>query len=113
MPLRLFIDVHVPYPITKGLRLHSINSVTAQEDGRGQASDEDLLLRAAQPGRPMFSQDADQLRIAADFQSRAVQFSGLIYAHQASRGYGECIERLLILSMVYEEGELDGQVEFL
>jgi hypothetical protein len=113
MPLRLYMDVHVPYPITKGLRLHNIDVITAQEDGRGQADDLDLLMRAAELGRSMFSQDSDLLRIAADFQNRAVKFSGLIYPHQASMGFGECIERLLILSMVYEDGELDGQVEFL
>lgn len=113
MPLRLYMDVHVPYPITKGLRLHGIDIITAQDDGREQTDDESVLLRAHELGRPLFSQDADLLRIASDFQSRAVRFSGLIYAHQASLGFGECIERLLILSMVYEEKELDEKVEFL
>lgn len=113
MPLKLYMDVHVPYAISKGLRLHGVDVVNAQEDARNKAADEDLLLRATELGRAMFSQDTDLLRIAADFQIAGRRFCGVIFAHQGNLGYGLCIERLLLLSLVYEDGDLDNRVEFL
>ena len=40
---RLYMDVHVPLPITVGLRLRGVEVITAQEDGTARFPDPDLL----------------------------------------------------------------------
>jgi len=61
----LYMDVHVPRPITRGLRRRQVDVLTAQEDGTTRWKDADLLNRAAQLDRILFSQDEDLLAEAA------------------------------------------------
>jgi hypothetical protein len=46
----LYMDVHVPFPITAGLRLRGIDLLTAQEDGTTKSDDDELLDRATAVG---------------------------------------------------------------
>jgi hypothetical protein len=62
------MDVHVPRPITRGLRRLGVDVLTAQEDGTGQFNDDVLLDRATELARALFSQDADLLAEAAKRQ---------------------------------------------
>ena len=57
MNVRLYMDVHVPYAVTVALRLRGVDVLTAQEDGATRLSDSDLLDRAAETGRILFTQD--------------------------------------------------------
>ncbi len=41
------MDVHVPYAITRGLRLRGVDVMTAQEDGAGELSDTAILLKTS------------------------------------------------------------------
>jgi hypothetical protein len=43
----LYMDVHVPFAITAGLRLRGVDVLTAQEDGAAELDDDLLLDRAA------------------------------------------------------------------
>ena len=65
MSVALYMDVHVPRPITRGLRRRQVDVLTAQEDGTTRWKDADLLNRAAQLDRILFSQDEDLLAEAA------------------------------------------------
>lgn len=76
------MDVHVPRPITRGLRRHGVEVLTAQEDGTARWEDADLLNRATLLDRVLFSQDEDLLIEAANRQRDRVPFNGLIYAPQ-------------------------------
>ena len=58
------MDHNVPQPITDGLRLRGVDVLTAYEDGAHSLSDSELLDRATELGRLLFSQDADLLREA-------------------------------------------------
>jgi len=60
----LYMDVHVPYAITIGLRLRGVDAVTAQEDDASELDDSTLLDRATELGRVLFTQDDDLLREA-------------------------------------------------
>jgi hypothetical protein len=46
MSLGLYMDVHAPRPITRGLRRRGVDVLTAQEDGAARAPDPELLRRA-------------------------------------------------------------------
>jgi hypothetical protein len=54
MTIALYMDEHVPRAITIGLRLRGVDVLTAQEDGRRNTPDADLLDRATALGRVIF-----------------------------------------------------------
>lgn len=60
--MRLYMDVHVPYAVTTGLRLRGVDVLTAQEDGASELDDPALLDRATELGRVLYTQDDDLLR---------------------------------------------------
>jgi predicted nuclease of predicted toxin-antitoxin system len=64
--LRLYMDVHVDFAITAGLRLRQVDVLTAQEDGTTRLDDEPFLDRAASLNRVLFTQDEDFLTIAGE-----------------------------------------------
>ena len=53
--LALYMDVHVPAGITRALRRRGVDVLTAQEDGTARFLDPDLLDRAADQGRIVFT----------------------------------------------------------
>jgi predicted nuclease of predicted toxin-antitoxin system len=59
MSLGFSMDVHVPRPITRGLRRRGVDVLTALDDGATRLEDPDLLDRATALGRMVFSQDED------------------------------------------------------
>lgn|SRR6185503_9311232 len=79
MSVRLYMDVHVRRSVTNGLRLRGIDVLTAQEDGAGEVDDADLLDRAAELGRVLFTQDEDLLVEAKRRQESDQPFAGVIY----------------------------------
>lgn len=64
MGVSLYMDVHVPFAITAGLRLRGVDVLTAQDDGTTKFLDDKLLDRASAVGRTVFTRDADFLREA-------------------------------------------------
>ena len=65
MPFSIYMDVHIPFAITEGLRRRQIDVLRSQDDGTTQLDDESLLARATELGRLLFTQDEDLLKIAA------------------------------------------------
>jgi len=59
--LRLYTDVHVPRAVVNGLRLRGVDVLTAQEDGSPRLPDDELLDRAGELERVLFTQDTDLL----------------------------------------------------
>lgn len=113
MSLRLYMDVHVPYPITLQLRLRGVAVVTAQEDGAEELTDSMLLDRASSLGCVLFTQDIDFLREATRRQNIAKPFAGIIYAHQLNITIGECIEELELLAQATQPSEWANRLEYL
>ena len=113
MSVALSMDVHVPRPITRGLRRCGVEVLTAQEDGTTRWADADLLDRAAKLGRVLFSQDEDLLVEAAKRQRTGVPFQGVIYAPQLALSIGSCIEDLEIVAKAGVPDDFANRVQYL
>ena len=113
MPLRFYMDVHVPVAITQGLRRRGIDVLTSQEDGAREARDEVLLTRASDLKRLLVSQDHDLLRIAHEWQLAGQPFSGVVFAHQQGASIGRMIADLELMAQCCNGEELADKVVFL
>ena len=82
MSLGLYMDVHVPRPITRGLRRRGVDVLTAQDDGAARLPDAELLARARERGRLLFSQDEDLIPEAVRCQRKGTPFATAIFARQ-------------------------------
>ncbi len=113
MTIRLYMDQHIRAEVTEGLRRRGVDVVTAFEDGTADWDDERLLDRATHLGRLLFSQDRDLLVIASHWQSIGREFAGLVYARQREISDGQAIHDLVLLTEVYEPGDMHNRVEYL
>ncbi|HEU0040044.1 MAG TPA: DUF5615 family PIN-like protein, partial [Verrucomicrobiae bacterium] len=98
---------------TTGLRLRAVEVLTAQEDGTSEWDDDELLDRAIELSRVLFTQDDDLLSEAARRQRRDRPFAGVIYAHQQNITVRRTIEDLELIAKVCEPEELAKRVVFL
>jgi predicted nuclease of predicted toxin-antitoxin system len=87
--VRLYMDVHVPAPITEALRRRLVEVVTSQEDGTREADDDVLMERAGELGCVLVTQDADLLRIAHEWQEKSKPFAGLVFCAPGKRKHRE------------------------
>jgi predicted nuclease of predicted toxin-antitoxin system len=111
--VRLYMDVHVHGAITRGLRAHGVEVLTAQEDGTQELLDPDLLDRATALGYVLFTNDDDLLAEAALRQQTGLYFRGVIYIHQHNLVVGCCIEDLELIAKVYAPEDIANRVEYL
>ena len=65
MALRFYMDVHIRRSITEGLRKKGVDVVTAQEDNSAELSDPELLARASELSRVLFSMDEKSKKVPA------------------------------------------------
>ena len=113
MSVGLYLDVHVPAAITRGLLLRGVDVLTAQIDGTAELDDPDLLDRATELGRVLFSQDEDLLAEATRRQRSGQSFGGVIYAHQLAITIGRAIQDLEILAQAGTVEDFANRVEYL
>ena len=113
MALAFYMDHHVPKAITNGLRLRGVDVLTAYEDGTNEYEDGDLLDRAAELQRVLFTQDDDLLNEAAKRIQGDIPFYGVIYAHQLRVSIGACVHDLEIIAQAGEPEDITGRVQFL
>jgi len=109
----LYMDVHVPAAITRGLVMRGVDVLTAQLDDATLLADPDLLERATNFGRVLFSQDADLLAESNKRQRSGVFFGGVIYAHQTGITIGQAIHDLQILADAGKPEDFVNRVEYL
>ncbi len=107
------MDVHVRRPVTTALRLRGVDVLTAQDDGTARWDDDDLLDRAMERGRVLFSQDDDLLQEATARQRRGTPFAGVIYAHQQNITVRRTIDDLELIAKACDLEELENRVVFL
>jgi Domain of unknown function (DUF5615) len=113
MPSTLYMDVHVPMAVTETLRRRGLDILTSQDDGTATRDDEGLLVRAAELGRVLFSQDQDFLRIAAEWQRQVRPFPGVLFAPQQGVSLGGLADDLELLLTCCEPTELQDRVTYL
>ncbi len=109
----LYMDQHVPRSITIGLRLRGVDAKTAFEDDASEMTDSELLDRAGEIGRVLFTQDDDLLAEAAGRQKEGLLFYGVIYAHQLRISIGACVNDLELIAKAADPDELINTVIFL
>lgn len=113
MAITLYMNQHVPRAITAGFRLRGVDVITAYEDGASDMDDPELLDRASELERVLFTQDDDLLAEATKRQRNGIPFRGIIYAHQLSVSIGACIDDLEIIAQAGEPEDLTNRVQFL
>lgn len=113
MPLALYMNEHVPKAITIGLRVRGVDVLTVQEDDRKGSDDAELLDRAVELHRIMFSFDADMLRETARMQRHATPFTGLVFAHPSRISVGECVRDLQVIAEAGEPSDVANRVIYL
>jgi len=113
MPVALYMDAHIPRAITLGLRMRTVDVLTAQEDGAETLSDSELLERATRLGRAVFTFDDDLLVEARRRQHARQRFTGVIYAHPLRISIGQCIRDLELIANAGEPEDLRDFVHFL
>ena len=95
------------------IRLRGIDVMTAFEDGTGEMIDSELLDRAGEMGRILFTQDDDLLSEAARRHKEGILFHGVIYAHQLRISIGACINDLELISKDADPDDLINSLIFL
>ena len=112
MTLALYVDVHVHYAIVAGLQLRGVDVLTAQADGFRTANDPDLLDRATELQRVVFTNDRDFLVIARKRQAQNIAFGGVIFAAQTT-SIGVCVADLELIAKVFEPDEIANRVRYI
>lgn len=113
MSVKFYMDEHVPFAITVGLRIREDDVLTAQEDHMEHQPDPALMDRALQLGRVVFTSDSDFLREGHRRQRESVSFSGVVFAHMASLSIGSIVTDLHLIAQCAEPEELANQVLYL
>src|SRR5579862_2300364 len=111
--VQLYMDEHVASAITRALRSRGVDVLTAQEDGRESVEDPELLQRATDLGRVLFTQDEDLLIEGTRRQRAGEPFAGVVYAHQLRVPVRVCIEQLELIGLAGDGDEFESQVRFL
>ncbi len=109
----LYMDHHVPWAVTVGLRRRGVDVLTAGEDKAAERDDEVLLERATQAGRILVTQDRDFLSLAAARREQQRTFFAIVYSPQQRLSVGELVEWLELVVSTLREDEIRDQVIFL
>jgi predicted nuclease of predicted toxin-antitoxin system len=113
MPLAIYIDENVHRAIADELRIRGVDALSVQEDGRSGISDPEVLERAMELKRIVFTRDQDFLIEANIRLQKGEPFTGVVYAHQLGVSIGRCVEDLELITKVGSYEEFYSQVQFL
>ncbi len=105
-------DAHVKSGIVDGLRRQGMDIVTAQELGQSLANDEYLLVLATQASRLMLTNDADFLRLHAQWMLSGRHHCGIVYWAQ-NMGIGVALRRIMQYVLSTAPQEAADKVHFL
>jgi hypothetical protein len=107
------MDENVNGAITRGVRERGVDVVTVQEDGYSGREDPDVMDRAMQLGRVLFSQDEDLLAQATHRQRNGIPFTGVVFAAQAAVPIGQCVRDLEVIAFAGTPEEFLDRVYYL
>lgn len=109
--LAIYLDEDVHGGIARGLLSRGIDALTVQADGLSGSADSDILDRATDLGRPVFTNDDDFLAEAHARQLHGIPFAGVFYAH-AHTPIGTCIRDLELLALASDPEEYQDRAVF-
>src|SRR3990172_1569597 len=113
MAVALYMDVHIPAPITEQLRRRHVDVLTAIADGWERRSDDELLQRALEIGRLLFTQDIRFRALAEEWQRQGRPFAGLLFGHQPQGTIGQFVRDMELIAKTSELAEWLNTVEYL
>ena len=113
MSIKFYFDHNVPRAIATGLRIREVDLLTAYEDNTHELADTDLLDRAHQLERVIFTRDDDFLVEATHRQRHHIPFAGVIYAHQLRVSIGTAITDLELIAKSGYPEDLYNAILFL
>jgi len=98
MPVGLYFDVHAKAAICEQLRRREVDVLTAQEDDSARRTDEELLERAAELGRVVFTHDNGFRVLAEDWQRQGRRFAALIFGREQGGSIGDFVRDLELIA---------------
>jgi predicted nuclease of predicted toxin-antitoxin system len=110
MTVKLYMDEHVPGPITTGLRSRLVDVLTAQEEFREGNDDEQVLDRATELQRVLFTCDSDFFQIVTSKQAAGQQVAGVFTIPISKLTYRQCIDDLEMVAKCSEYEEWEGRI---
>lgn len=113
MSVALYMDVHVPQAITEQLRRRGVDVLTAFDDGHAKTPDEELLARAHELGRVLFTQDIGFKALAEAWQREGRPFSGLAFGHQLLGTIGQYVRDLELIAHASQPSEWVNTIAYL
>lgn len=111
MPVRLYMDVHVPSAITDQLRRRAVDVLTSLEDGTTELPDDELLARVRTLGRVLFTQDIRFGALAEEWLGQRRPFAGLVFGHPLTGTIGQFVNDLELIAKASEPDEWLNAVE--
>lgn len=87
--------------------------LTAQDDNAARLDDADLLDRATQLGRVVFTRDNRFKALAEVWQREGRQFAGLAFGHQLRGTIGQYVGDLELIAKASDADEWSNRVEYL
>ena len=90
MSVAFYMDENVPADITRGLRDRGVDVLTVQDDGREGSADPQVLDRATELGRVVFTRDQDFLVEATRRQRSAISTTAGIARTSFTRCMTSC-----------------------
>jgi hypothetical protein len=113
MAVPFYMDVHVPQAITDQLSRHGVDVLTAVEDGFAEADDENVLRRATELGRVVFTQDIRFKARAETWLREGRRFGGLAFGHQLGGTIGQFVRDLRMIDGASDAEEWINVIEHL
>lgn len=99
MSLPLYMDHNVINQITVGCRSRGLDVLTALEDGLHDRPDEEVLARATELGRMVFTHDTDFIVVTGEWLAAGRPFAGVVYGHQSAVSIGKAIADLDLICL--------------
>lgn len=103
------MDQHFPGPVSRALRRHGIDVLTAHEAGRCGISDPEQLAFALAEARVIATFDPDFLAL----HQTGVEHAGIAWCPEQKYGVGELIQAFLLLHGILDRDAMRNHVEFL
>ena len=108
-----YADINVNGDIINGLRLRGVDVLRGQDDGYDGRPDPEVLERATELSRVLYSHNDDMLREAKSMQQSGAPFSGVCYSHQKNSPVGKCVDDLEYLAKAGTPEDFANQVYYL
>jgi hypothetical protein len=113
MAVPLDLDVHVDKAIHDQLRLRGVDVLRAQDDSASELLDEELLQRATDLGRVVFTHDTRFKARAEDWQRQGKPFAGLAFGNQLGVTVGTYVKDLEMIAKATDPAEWVNVVQHL